>query len=75
MTVEYGNIGNQELQDKLNTIAKRRNQIVHEADLIIQDRARDVKMRTISKQEALDIVIFIKAFVVAMDKVVIAEMA
>jgi hypothetical protein len=75
MTVAYGNIGNQELQDKLNTIAKRRNQIVHEADLIIQDRARDVKMRAISKQEALDIVIFIKAFVVAMDQVVTAEMA
>lgn len=75
MCAVYGNIGSQELQDKLNAITRRRNQIVHEADLIIQERARDIKMRAITKQDALDAVIFIKAFVVAMDSVVTAEMA
>lgn len=74
MCAKYGNIGSQDLQDKLNAIAKRRNQIVHEADLIIQERAREVKMRAITKQEALDAVIFIKTFALAMDEVVIAHM-
>lgn len=75
MCTAYGNIGSQALQDELSAIAKRRNQIVHESDLILQERAREVKMRSITKQEALDAVRFIKAFVLAMDQVVIAEMA
>ncbi len=75
MCVEYGGgIGSQQLQDQLNSIAKRRNQIVHESDLIIQERAREVKMRPITKQEALDAVTFLKAFVTAMESVVVAEM-
>lgn len=74
MCARHGNIGSQALQDKLNAIAKRRNQIVHESDLIIQERAREVKMRPITKQEALDAVLFIKGFVIAMNEVVVAEM-
>lgn len=64
-----------DIVDQLNAITRRRNQIVHEADLILQSRGREVKMRDITKQQALDVVIFMKDLVVALDKVIVAEMA
>lgn len=62
------------IQNRINEIVRRRNQIVHESDLIIQQRARHIKMRDISKQQALDIVLDVKSLVRAIDQVVLDEM-
>ncbi|MGX9379340.1 HEPN domain-containing protein [Pseudomonas sp. JQ36] len=75
VTVAMNNGSQKDITDKLNGIARRRNQIVHEADLIIQSRGREVKMRDISKQQALDAVVFMKDLVIGFDKVIQAEMA
>lgn len=59
-----------DVQDKLRSIAKRRNQIVHEADVVIQERARNPKLRDISRTEAEDSLIFISNFAQAFDELV-----
>jgi len=59
-----------DVQEALRGIATRRNQIVHEADLIIQDRARQPKLRDIARSEAEDAQDFICNFVSAFDELV-----
>jgi len=59
-----------DVQASLKKITKRRNQIVHEADVITQQKARKVKLRDISKSEAENAVSFIKSLVLAFDELV-----
>jgi hypothetical protein len=56
-----------DLQDALRKIAKRRNQIVHEADVIIQERARQPKLRDMTRSEAEEALDFVCEFVSAFD--------
>ncbi len=57
------------VQTLLKSIVRRRNQIVHEADLILQTSARTVKMRTITRAGAQKTADFTRDFVEAIDKV------
>lgn len=59
-----------DVQYNLRLIAKRRNQIVHEADVVIQERARTPKLRDISRTEAEEAVVFIQNFVQAFEELV-----
>lgn len=59
-----------DVQESLRKIATRRNQIVHEADVITQQRAREIKLRDITKPEAENIVTFIETLVKAFDELV-----
>ena len=58
-----------EVQDELTKITKRRNQIVHESDLILKTSAKEISQREISRSETEAAVKWISAFVLAMDKV------
>lgn len=60
-----------DVQESLRKIATRRNQIVHEADVISQQRAREVKLRNITKAEAEKALTFIETFVLAFEALVI----
>ena len=59
-----------DVQESLRKIATRRNQIVHEADVISQQRAREVKLRDITKPDAEHALTFIETFVSAFDALV-----
>jgi hypothetical protein len=59
-----------DVQNALRGITKRRNQIVHEADIVTQERARDIKLRDITYSDAEKAVTFIIAFVDAFDELV-----
>ena len=59
-----------EIQDQLRSLARRRNQIVHEADLVIQAKSRSIRLREISREEVHCNVEFVKLFVAAIDNVV-----
>lgn len=59
-----------DIQSELRKITTRRNQIVHEADVIIQDRARFPRLRDISRAEAEDTLGFICIFVNSFDELV-----
>lgn len=59
-----------EVQDELRAVTRRRNQIVHEADLIIQERPRDTKLRDIGRSEAENAVNFVEEFVLGFDRLV-----
>ena len=58
-----------QIQDRLTEIAKRRNQIVHESDLILKTKAKQISQREITHSEASDAVKWIKDFVEALDSV------
>ena len=62
-----------DVQSRLNGIARRRNQIVHEADLIRRTRGQTFKAREISADEARTDVAWICKFVDALEVVVQAE--
>ncbi len=53
----------------LRAIAKRRNEIVHEADLVLKTKAKGITMRDISRAEAETWVNWMNDFVTAIDKV------
>ena len=56
--------------DTLRTIAKRRNQIVHEADLIRKTKAKEITLRDISRTEAEEWIDWMEDFVASIDIVV-----
>ncbi len=58
----------EDLQKKLRIIADRRNQIVHEADIILKTKAKEITIRKISFSDASDYVAWIKKFVDAIHK-------
>lgn len=62
-----GNAG--QLQKKLKKVVTRRNQIVHESDLILRTRGRSIKLRDITQSTAIDFVKFVKDFVSAIDAI------
>lgn len=64
-----GNQTKAHIQERLTEIAKRRNQIVHEADLILKMKAKQISQREITHSEASDAVRWIKNFVEALNKV------
>lgn len=58
-----------EVIKKLNSISRRRNQIVHEADLPRTIRSRGTKFRDIKYKYAEDIIEWMSRFVAAIDRV------
>lgn len=52
-----------DLQDELNDMCKRRNQIVHESDLILKTSARQITARAITYDDANDAVTKVTKFV------------
>ncbi|WP_297770830.1 HEPN domain-containing protein [uncultured Alcanivorax sp.] len=58
-----------EVQEELTRITKRRNQIVHESDLILKTSAKEISQREISGSDAQDAVMWISSFVEALDSV------
>ena len=59
-----------DVQSQLKKIATRRNQIVHEADLILQQRARKPKLREISIGDAQGAIGFVELLVQAIDRLI-----
>jgi len=59
-----------EVQEELRAVTHRRNQIVHEADLIIQERPRDTKLRDIGRSDAENALAFVEEFVFGVDRLV-----
>ncbi|HCW89249.1 MAG TPA: hypothetical protein DHU56_04220 [Marinobacter sp.] len=58
-----------EVQEELTRITKRRNQIVHESDLILKTSAKEITQREITHKESQQSVHWISDFVTALDKV------
>ena len=59
--------------EQLRTIAARRNQIVHEADLVHRSKSRQFKLRDLSFRDAREWVTWMKTFVLAVDDVIQSE--
>ena len=55
--------------ENLRGIAKRRNQIVHESDLILKTSAKEISLRDISRNEAEESCSMIKRLVQAVDQI------
>jgi HEPN superfamily RiboL-PSP-like protein len=72
--VMSGNVSAEEAKDKLRGIAKRRNQIVHEADLILKTKAKEITLREININEVDGIKIWVEEFIEAVEKIVIGEL-
>lgn len=68
-----GNPTPKDVREKLKKIAKRRNQIVHEADLILKTKTKKITVREIKRKDAQEALEFIKSFVEAFDKVILQE--
>ncbi len=64
-----GNPSKGEVQDALSKVAKRRNQIVHESDIVLKISARKISQREIKHSEAEGFVKWVGHFVTAMDQV------
>jgi hypothetical protein len=58
------------IQDKLKEICLRRNQIVHEADLVRKIKGKQCTLQEISKKTALEWIEWLNRFVIATDKVI-----
>jgi hypothetical protein len=65
-----GNQRPEDVKKKLHNIVNRRNQIVHEADLERQQRARKPRLRDLSRSKAEKYVNYIEAFVKAVDELI-----
>jgi len=63
-----GNPGSKAVQDQLNKIVNRRNQIVHEADLERKISSKKDMLRDITRKNANDYVTWIRQFVSAVDQ-------
>jgi hypothetical protein len=59
-----------DIQNELREIVQRRNQIVHEADIELQQRAREIKLRDINRSDAEQAITFIEEFIGATDHIV-----
>lgn len=57
----------QSIQDHLNRIAHRRNQIVHEGDIQRQSRPRTIRHQTMSLAEVRDELGWVRSFLAAVD--------
>lgn len=57
-----------EAQTKIRDIAKRRNQIVHEADIVLKTKGKIISLRDISRSEAEEIVSFVEKFITEVEK-------
>ena len=55
--------------ETLKKLAQRRNQIVHEADLVVQTRSKVIKLRETRRSEAQDALEFVDRLVTAFDKI------
>ena len=64
-----GRRSGQAVKDELIGITRRRNQIVHESDLILQTSASRIKTRAIARREAIEAIEFVRAFVSAFEVV------
>lgn len=58
-----------DVQDELTKIAKRRNQIVHESDLILKTSAKEISQRDITRADAENAINWVTSFVQALDEV------
>jgi hypothetical protein len=58
-----------DVQNELSRIAKRRNQIVHESDLILKTSAKEISQREITQLEARSAVNWVSTFVGALNAV------
>ncbi|MDR5907588.1 HEPN domain-containing protein [Franzmannia qiaohouensis] len=58
-----------DVQDELTKIAKRRNQIVHESDLILKTSAKEISQRDITRADAENAIDWVTSFVQALDEV------
>ena len=66
-----GGVSGGDVKASLRGIAARRNQIVHEADIIRKTKAKQITLRDISEVEAREALEWIELFVQAIDKVVV----
>lgn len=57
-------------QIKLRDITRRRNQIVHEADIVLKTKGKEITLRDISRVHAEEAVLFIEKFICEVDKLV-----
>ena len=64
-----GQLSKKDVIDKLNSISRRRNQIVHEADLPRTIRSRGTKFRDIKLKYAENTLEWMSQFVAAIDQV------
>ncbi len=67
------NPSNEDVIDQLRAIAERRNQIVHEADLVLKTKAKKLATRDLKASDARDWVQWITDFAAAVDTVVTAD--
>ena len=58
-----------EIQSQLTKVARRRNKIVHEADIVRKISAKNITQNKIERKETIDLVNWVKDFVYAMDSV------
>ena len=65
-----GTLGSQEVIAKVQSIAMRRNQIVHEADIYRKTKAKQITLRDISKAKADEWCTWTRQLVAAIDQVV-----
>ncbi len=68
-----GGHSNGEIIKKLRAITSRRNQIVHEADIVVRAKAKQTSARAIDQATTRDWVTWIGKFVRAADQVIVAE--
>lgn len=64
-----GNPGAGQIQEDLTKISKRRNQIVHESDLILKTSAKEITQREITHKDAEQAVSWISDFVIGLNSV------
>lgn len=57
-----------EAQEEIRTIARRRNQIVHEADIVLKTKGKQISPRDISRADAEKMVGFIERFITEVGK-------
>ncbi len=65
-----GTMAENEIRERISTITLRRNQIVHEADVILYQRTSKIKLREITKAEAKEAVNFVESFIIALESLV-----
>jgi len=65
-----GKHGASDVQDRLREIAVRRNQIVHESDVILKTSAKEITSRDIKQTEVQEVLDYICSFIDAVEVVV-----
>ena len=62
-----------DVMDRLRQITTRRNEIVHEADLVKKIKAKKLTLREIERAEAAGAIDWLKDFVAAIDQVILTQ--